>query len=78
MGTPDNLQSAVASGDYVGAFRALTTALAGRFEVAEDRDAASLARVLAASLDRLMELAPLVVAATPLDEMQARRERRAA
>jgi hypothetical protein len=74
VAAPEGLSSAVASGDHVAALRALAGHLSAHIEVAEARDVASLSRVLGTTLDRLAELAPPVVAATPLDEMRARRE----
>lgn len=74
MAASEGLAGAVAGGDHVAALRALAGHLAGHIEVAEARDVASLARVLATTLDRITELVPPVVAETPLDEMHARRE----
>jgi glyoxylase-like metal-dependent hydrolase (beta-lactamase superfamily II) len=74
VATSEGLAGVVVGGDHVGALRALAAHLAAHIEVAEARDVASLSRVFAATLDRLAELAPPVVAATPLDEMRARRE----
>lgn len=70
----ESVFAAVGSGDHERSLRALAGHLAGHLDDCEPRDAASLARALNLTLDRLAELAPPVVAETPLDEMRARRE----